>query len=970
MPQFYPLLICCCSTRECRHIHRHSRESGNPKAIGSKCVFASYRIPGSRFRGDDGNRRLETDILKLTTLRHIPTAEDEGKFLKAVIFYHDMHGIVARRPVTPLDARWALRGLEVISSNPVAAAQLQASNTRATGVPGIDGSPVVAQTLTADTSGIDDEDGLTGAVFAYQWISRDPSGRTDEDIEGATGPTYIVAAGDIGEAVRVRVTFHDNGGNAESVTSAPTAAVTAARLELQTAVVDGASLTLTYNATLDNGVMLPTSALAVNVNGASRSLIGVGVGGSSVLLLLSPSVEAGDTVSVDYTVPDGTEVIKDTLGRKANSFSGKEVSNNTASAGTGRSVRDEAPGAPGGLEVARHESGKLRASWDVPDSGPTPTGYTVQWKESGDDWAVSDDVSESTVEGTSYVITSLIDGVKYAVRVIASKDDTESAPSNETTATPWENTPPALASATVDGATLTLTFDEALDAGQMPDTSAIVVTVAGSNRGVDTVAMSDTAVTLALVTAVFSGDAVAVDYEAPTGESGTGLQDLVGNAADSFSEQEVTNVTQAAAQLTASIHSEPASHDGQAEFTFELRFSENLEGFSYRTLRDHAFTVTGGEVQEARRLVRGSNTRWETRINPTSNADVTIVLPITTVCTANGAICTGDGRKLSNRLELTVSGPTSQQSSQQQENTPATGSPTISGTVQVGETLTALTSGISDSDGTTNASYTYQWIANEGTSDSDIADATASTYALVDGDAGKTIKVQVTFTDDAGNEETLTSAATAAVETRPNSPATGAPTISGTVQVKETLTASTSGIADTDGLTNVSYSYQWIRNDGSTDTDIQDATGSGYTLVDADAGKTIKVKVSFTDDAGHEETLATASVEASQHSGTGASDHQRNSAETLTAIALQVSPDTDGLTNVSYSYQWIRSDGSTDTDIQAARSDYTLVDADAGKTIKVQVTFTDDAGNEETITSAATATHRPRARRPSPGPCR
>ena len=57
-----------CICRECRHIHRHSRESGNPKAIGSKCVFASYRIPGSRFRGDDGNRRLETDILKLTTL--------------------------------------------------------------------------------------------------------------------------------------------------------------------------------------------------------------------------------------------------------------------------------------------------------------------------------------------------------------------------------------------------------------------------------------------------------------------------------------------------------------------------------------------------------------------------------------------------------------------------------------------------------------------------------------------------------------------------------------------------------------------------------------------------------------------------------------------------------------------------------------------------------------------------------------
>ena len=101
---------------------------------------------------------------------------------------------------------------------------------------------------------------------------------------------------------------------------------------------------------------------------------------------------------------------------------------------------------------------------------------------------------------------------------------------------------------------------------------------------------------------------------------------------------------------------------------------------------------------------------------------------------------------------------------------------------------------------------------------------------------------------------------TASVAARPNSLATGAPTISGTVQVGETLTASTSGIADTDRLTNVSYSYQWIRNDGSSDTDIQDATGASYGLVDADEGKTIKVKVSFTDDAGNEETLTSAAT--------------------------------------------------------------------------------------------------------------
>ena len=75
---------------------------------------------------------------------------------------------------------------------------------------------------------------------------------------------------------------------------------------------------------------------------------------------------------------------------------------------------------------------------------------------------------------------------------------------------------------------------------------------------------------------------------------------------------------------------------------------------------------------------------------------------------------------------------------------------------------------------------------------------------------GKTIKVRVTFTDDRWNEETLTSAATAAVTAGPNTPATGAPTISGAAKAGHTLTADTSGVDDEDGLTNVAYSYQWM----------------------------------------------------------------------------------------------------------------------------------------------------------------
>ena len=72
-------------------------------------------------------------------------------------------------------------------------------------------------------------------------------------------------------------------------------------------------------------------------------------------------------------------------------------------------------------------------------------------------------------------------------------------------------------------------------------------------------------------------------------------------------------------------------------------------------------------------------------------------------------------------------------------NTPATGAPTIIGTAQVGETLTADTTGIADEDGKANASFDYQWLAD----DSEIAGATGLTYTLTDSEESKAIKVQV-----------------------------------------------------------------------------------------------------------------------------------------------------------------------------------------------------------------------------------
>ena len=107
-----------------------------------------------------------------------------------------------------------------------------------------------------------------------------------------------------------------------------------------------------------------------------------------------------------------------------------------------------------------------------------------------------------------------------------------------------------------------------------------------------------------------------------------------------------------------------------------------------------------------------------------------------------------------------------------------------------------------------NATLTYRWIRNDGGTDTNVSGATESGYTLVDADVGKTIKVTVSFTDDAGNDETLTSTATAAVGAAPNSPATGAPAITGAAQVGEMLTADTSAISDTDGLDNAMFTYQ------------------------------------------------------------------------------------------------------------------------------------------------------------------
>ena len=158
----------------------------------------------------------------------------------------------------------------------------------------------------------------------------------------------------------------------------------------------------------------------------------------------------------------------------------------------------------------------------------------------------------------------------------------------------------------------------------------------------------------------------------------------------------------------------------------------------------------------------GLENAWVFFLDPEGNDDIVFTLVAGQLCDGGG-ICTGEGKMLSEGGTATLPGPDEEDkpddTGSNEPNTPATGAPTISGTAQVGETLEADTSGIADADGLGNVQYEYRWLADG----ADISGATNATYTLADDDEGKAIKVEVTFTDDADNEESLTSAATAAV---------------------------------------------------------------------------------------------------------------------------------------------------------------------------------------------------------------
>ena len=109
---------------------------------------------------------------------------------------------------------------------------------------------------------------------------------------------------------------------------------------------------------------------------------------------------------------------------------------------------------------------------------------------------------------------------------------------------------------------------------------------------------------------------------------------------------------------TASFSGVPDEHDGRSAFTLGFTMSEAPEpGFSFRTVRDHLFEVTGGRITLARRAPPGQDRAWTLTVFPGGTGAITVRMRETRSCDASPRVCTADGRPLAGEVVATVPGP-------------------------------------------------------------------------------------------------------------------------------------------------------------------------------------------------------------------------------------------------------------------------------------------------------------------------
>ena len=527
-----------------------------------------------------------------------------------------------------------------------------------------------------------------------------------------------------------------------------------------------------------------------------------------------------------------------------------------------------------------------------PTSSPTSSD-SLTWRVTFSEAVESVDAADFTVTGTTATLTvTAVTSMTGVYDVTASGGDLASLdgtvtlafaanqnivdPSDNTlTATTptgandptfeLDNTVPTFVSGTANGILIVMTFSEELDPNSLPPASAFNIST-DSNVMVNSVSIEGTMVTLTVTPAIVVDQTVDVNNNAYAGTGTVPLKDFAGNEVQPaviVGSYRVTNETPIGPP--ASLRAEAGDGRVRLVWTRPAGISQYID-YQFRHAPGASVPVgtawTGTTSAETlTQLVSGlaNGTPHTFEVRAIRDSDVGAAATVSATPMADTCMLNLDDRREVWSTTMTIG------------RSPAS---------VIGRTLAGYRIGVYGSlgqDGDSfmigRASYTindlYTTIGGEGIRNNIfmVLDNSKTFTPAVAGallvhwcsdssgfDNSNDSRYRVSHHHEA--DWSLYNTRELALSLPPNNDATGTPDITGRALPGQTLTAGTGNVADADGLPNASdFAWQWIRIADETDTPIQDATSSTYTLTDDDVGKQVKVVMSFTDSLSGVESL-------------------------------------------------------------------------------------------------------------------
>ncbi|WP_162604974.1 Ig-like domain-containing protein [Geomonas terrae] len=829
----------------------------------------------------------------------------------------------------------------------------------------------------ADVSGFDGKYDVTATISDTAGNKTSDGTSKELTIQDAAAPVIDLAPSDAGSINRSTSTA----GSAVSLdANADPATVSEASDQVTRITVtvggllDGSSEKLTFGAT------------TLAANGSDGAVSSVTVGGIAVNVSFASGVFTIQKANYEpLTAAEAQAVVRDlqyqnsagspSTGTRTFDISATDAAGNTSSAARSSvfvGVVDITPPAAPSIDLVASSDSGISNSDDI-TSATAPT-IRVTLNGTGGSAPLAGDVV-NLYEGVTLVGTATLTGaditaghVDIASSTLAQGNKSFSATVTDAAgnaslpssalAVQIDTTAPSLSSATANGSTLVLSYNEAASgfASTSPATGDFSVLVNGvtpvtvSNVAVDTTAET---VTLTLGSAVANGDAVTVSYTAGTNK----IQDVAGNAAANLVGQAVTNSTPAPGDVTPPTVTITAGQDSlKAGETTTVTFSFSEDVDATFTVGD--ISVESGSLSNFTKVDATHYTATYAPAADTEDAAMRVSVGTGTFSDLSGNANTVEATK---DLAVDTKAPTASISidtvtadnvvniSESAGTVAVTG--TVGGDVQTGDTVTITVDGTNYT-GTVDASRTFS------------INVPGSKLAA---DADLTVDASVTTTDAAGN-------ATTATTTQAYTKDVTAPTASVTVN----------GITS-DNVLNISEAAGTVAITGSVGGDVQTGDtvtitvdGTNYTGT-VDASRTFSINVPGSKLAADTDLTIDASVtttDAAGNSTTATSTKAYTKDVTAPTASVTVNGITsDNVLNISEAAGTVAVTGTVGGDVQTGDTVTITVDgtnytgtvdasrtfsikvpgsklaADADLTVDASVTTTDAAGNATTATT-------------------